>query len=352
MNGTSIHPVGLSTFSLMNTEPDSNLARSEKPLATATGRPRPGRRFWVGLLVVVVALIGGWAVISQFLRKPIDRTPTQSVQIVSGGEATDQGGVEIPSTAITANLTQELIDAAEHPLDPLIRMARLGLRRIDAEVQDYTAIMQKQVRIDGELAPDAFMRCKVRHARETAYGKVPFSVYTYFLKPERLAGQEAIWVEGANDGKLVAHPEGILNIKRFYLKPTEPLAMQGNLHPITDFGMRNLIAIMIRKGLRDRERGMCDVRIERGVMVDGHQCTLIEVTHPEPKEGLDYHKSRIFIDDVRNLPIAYEGYLWPEQPGEEPPLLEKYYYTDIELNVGLTDEDFDPGNERYNFRAW
>ncbi len=73
---------------------------------------------------------------------------------------------------------------------------------------------------------------------------------------------------------------------------------------------------------------------------------------PKKRPHFEFHISKIYLDDKLGIPIAYEGYLWPENEGEDPPLLEKYYYTDIQLNVGLTDADFDPANEDYDYPAW
>jgi len=50
--------------------------------------------------------------------------------------------------------------------------------------------------------------------------------------------------------------------------------------------------------------------------------------------------------------VGYEGYLWPEKPGDKPPLLERYFYIDMQINVGLTDEDFSPDNKAYDFPSW
>jgi hypothetical protein len=49
------------------------------------------------------------------------------------------------------------------------------------------------------------------------------------------------------------------------------------------------------------------------------------------------------------VPVHYEAYDWPKQPGEPPVLLERYTYTDLKLNPGLTDADFDPKNPEYKF---
>jgi hypothetical protein len=49
------------------------------------------------------------------------------------------------------------------------------------------------------------------------------------------------------------------------------------------------------------------------------------------------------------LVLMFRSFGWPEKEGDEIPLLESYTYHDVEINVGLTDEDFDPDNPKYNF---
>ena len=57
----------------------------------------------------------------------------------------------------------------------------------------------------------------------------------------------------------------------------------------------------------------------------------------------------MFVDEELNIPVRYEAYDWPAQPGDEMQLLEEYSYLDVKLNVGLTDADFDDKNPAYSF---
>ena len=59
--------------------------------------------------------------------------------------------------------------------------------------------------------------------------------------------------------------------------------------------------------------------------------------------------ARIFVDDKLQLPLRYSAYDWPDEEGGDLLLLEEYTYTDVKLNVGLTDWDFDHRNEKYRF---
>ena len=50
-----------------------------------------------------------------------------------------------------------------------------------------------------------------------------------------------------------------------------------------------------------------------------------------------------------NLPIRYAAYSWPVAGDDEPVLEEEYTYMNLKLNVGLSERDFDPDNDDYQF---
>jgi outer membrane lipoprotein-sorting protein len=83
--------------------------------------------------------------------------------------------------------------------------------------------------------------------------------------------------------------------------------------------------------------------------VGDRPCILLTVMHPIRRSGFIFHIARIFVDQELLVPLHYEAYDWPEKPGDSPPLLERYTYTNLKLNRGLTDADFDPANPEYNF---
>ena len=250
-------------------------------------------------------------------------------------------------------ISQPLVDNAEHPLDPVLAVAKLSMDEIDERIDDYSCVITSQIFIHGRLDKERRMRAKIRHAHEEDGESKPFGVYLDFLSPRNMAGQEVIWVEGQNDGKLVAHTSsGFLRIKRMHLTPDGPLAMRGSKYPIWDIGFRNLIEKMYEIGVCDRDDDDCLVTVTPGVKVEGRPCTLIEIKHEQEKEVFTFHLAKIYVDDERKIPIGYEGYSWPETPDGEPILMEKFYYTDMNLNVGLKDTDFDPDNPAYQYPSW
>ena len=269
------------------------------------------------------------------------------------GETSDHDQPHDATTPVEGSLLSHIdstvIDAAEHPLDPLLKVAGKGLEHTDEFVADYTARIVSQVRVKGKLQPEQQIDCKIRHARTTGDDQCGFSVYLKFVAPDSSAGQEVIWVDGWNDGNLVAHLTGWQNVVRIYLDPESTIAMRNSLHPIMDIGFRNLLAKVLEKGKQDREHGKCEVNVKRNIQIEGRKCVMLEVKHPAKQDDFDFHIARIYLDQELEIPIAYEGFTWPEEQGGEPVLQEKYFYTNLKLNVGLQDIDFDPSNADYSF---
>ncbi len=252
----------------------------------------------------------------------------------------------LPNAAQTGAQPQ----TAEHPLAGALRMAQGVMDNINQNVQDYTCIMIKRERIDGKLNDPEMMAVKIRN-KNPARG-TPFSVYLSFLKPDDAAGREVIYVEGQNNGKLVAHEGKGLRAKfgKVELLPTSALAMEGNRYPITQIGISNLTRRLLEVGTHDMQFGECTVNYRKNAKVNNRTCTIIEVVHPVPRRNFLFHKAVIYLDDELNVPIRYEAYSWPKTPGGPPELDEEYTYLNLKLNVGLTNADFDWNNPSYRFR--
>ena len=250
--------------------------------------------------------------------------------------------------SFTDRLFQTPEVAPDSPLEPALEIARMGLEKLRREVNSYNAIMVKRERLGGKLLDEEIMFVKVRHANPEKGANKAF--YVRHLKPQSMLGQEAIWVENENDGKLVAHGAGLQKLITVNLDPDGWLAKRGNRYPITELGIETLLLRMIEKGERSLQlESPCQVEYSRDMELDGNPITLITITHPEQHDDLDFHIAKIYIDDNLQLPVGYEGYLWPEEAGGEPVLLERYFYSDLEINPGLTAADFDPENPDYEY---
>ena len=294
----------------------------------------------------LLLLLVGWVGWKFFGPQPDLSSSITIGETSDDGESNDGASLE---GSLLSRIDNAAIEAAEHPLDPLLKVAEKGLEHTDDLVTDYTARIVSQVRIKGKLQPEQQINCKIRHARTTGDDQCTFSVYLKFVAPDSSAGQEVIWVDGWNDGNLVAHLTGWQNVMRIYLEPESTIAMRNSLHPIMDIGFRNLLAKVLEKGKQSRERSKCEVKVKRNIQIEGRKCVMLEVKHPVKQDDLEFHIARIYLDQELEIPTAYEGFTWPEEQGGEPVLQEKYFYTNLKLNVGLQDIDFDPSNADYSF---
>jgi hypothetical protein len=221
--------------------------------------------------------------------------------------------------------------AGDHPLAPSNRLAHKVLKHIDAEIQDYSCMFVKRERVDGTLSELNYIEMEVLTK--------PFSVHMKFIKPK--AGQECLFVEGANDNKLIARAHGwrgkVAGV--LTLDPNGSLAMDGNRHPITKAGIRNTES--------DMKYGECDVKVYPDEKNDERPAVMIEVVHPQPRKEFKFHIARMYIDREYKIPVRFEEYAWPTAAGEKPELIEQYLYTRLKINNGFKASDFAKTNPNY-----
>lgn len=260
----------------------------------------------------------------------------------------------VSNARVDANSQQQ----ARHPLDTALDMAEIGLKRIRVgdparnlpPIRDYTCTMIKRERVKGKLNEQNYMYCKFRvpHIDE-AGNKVPFSVYMYWLKPDSVKGREALYVEGQNNNKLCAHEGGGKTwLPTVWVKPTGALAMKGQLYPITDAGLENMVLKLIERGTAEKKHPDCVVTTDKAA-INGRRCTLLQVKHPTRRPEYEFSLAQIFIDDELQLPVRYVAYDWAKPGQKRGEILEEYTHLNVKVNVGLTDADFDPYNPNYSF---
>jgi hypothetical protein len=254
-------------------------------------------------------------------------------------------------TTTALAVTHSATRPASHPLDPAIELARASLQHSQSQISDYQALFIKRCRVDGVLPELQYAKIKVRN-RKASDSKIvtPMSVYLEFLKPDEVKGREVIWVEGANDGKLIAHETGIKGLINVQLEPSGYIAMRGQRRPITDIGIENLIVKIIESAVRDRNHQECEVQFYRDARIQDRKCTMIQVVHPVPRDHFEFHRARVYFDDQLRIPIHYASWSWPTEPGGEAVIEEEYTYLNVETNVGLTNSDFDIANPAYRFQ--
>ena len=208
-----------------------------------------------------------------------------------------------------------------------------GMAPAYARVQDYTATFIKQERVKGELLPGERIQYKF---------KKPFMVYMKWL-PGPHEGREALYVQGRNDNKVTGHEGGFIGFITLNMVPTGRLAMKGNRHPITDSGIGRLIEIIMNDIKIASDRGFKDANVELAGEEDLEGRKTWHITAKTTGKGYYAGKLDVWVDEENGLPVKVKVY------GLNGELLESYAYTDLKLNPGLKDVEFDRDNPEYRF---
>ncbi len=229
----------------------------------------------------------------------------------------------------------------EHPLKKAIAIARESIRKMEA-LGDYQADLIKK-EVVGKKALTQQMKIKIRHK--------PFSVYMYYQTPTELKGREVLFVEGKNNGNLLAHGTSTLEklVGTVKLRPNSNTAMQDNRHPITKIGLLRTTEELIKQWQTESQYGETEVKYYPDAKIDNIACKVVESSHPRPRKQFKFQKTRLWIDAKTGLPIRVEQFGFPRDPKAKAPLVEQYTYRNLKPNLGLTDRDFDKTNPRYNF---
>ncbi len=238
-------------------------------------------------------------------------------------------------------------DAKSPTMAELIEVAQKILAHMRADIRDYRGTLVKRERMGGKLGEETRLEFKIRNPLPSR--DMGLAAYLKFNEPRSARGREVIWIDGRNDNELIAHEGGFLNLLRVHLAPESSLAMLGNKYPITEIGLLRLAEKLIEKIARGVDLSRCVIETRERQMVGDRPCRLIQVTQPKSVPGADFYIAQVFLDTQRQIPLRYAAFLWPEKPDADPPLEEEYTYLDVELNVGLTDNDFDPDNPAYHF---
>ena len=221
------------------------------------------------------------------------------------------------------------------------------------EVNDLTATLIKQERIDDRLEPKCTLEFKQRAE--------PLSVYLKWIEPH--AGREVVFEIQRRGNRLVAHEGGTLRnlAPDVWMSRDNPLAQKFSRHPVSELSIP-----FVRRGLpkyvnAGRDDPDATVSIDHGKVVAGQECVHIRIQHgkavPTPTQsnvafaatGADeYDRFDLYISAETKLPVRWEKYCGDEDG--EPKLIEYFELRDVRTNVGLQDIDFDHRNPDYDFR--
>ena len=243
-------------------------------------------------------------------------------------------------------------------------------------VDDYQGEFVKRERIEDELKTEKMF---FKFAR-------PFKVYLRYIDPH--PGQEVLYVRGTNKNKIKAHkgsfPDITVNLSVYGRQ-----AMKDSHQPIMTFGLERQIRIMAKIHRKAVQRGVESYTVSDGGVLFGEPVWKIEARLPgtgrtvkakddenlwelAKRVGQDMYVILHHNDDIDSAKDVDEGdsvfvpdhyasrleYLIGKNsymPLKETSwdhkgrIYEQYEYPKLDLSPGLTDNDFDPDNEEYDF---
>lgn len=237
---------------------------------------------------------------------------------------------------------------ARRNLSRKIRLLEKGNQFLEG-LSGYTALLRKQEMVGNELLAEQAIEFKCRHQ--------PFSVYLHWVVGD--VGREVIYIEGKNNGKMIAHDGGWkARLPAFSLDPEGRLAMRDARCPVTTAGILYLTETMLsihQDDLATSNVASCDVETDQPF--DGRACTVFTTKYKSPAGSPDYRKSVTYIDDEWSIPVYSRHYEWPtsntdlnDAELDDATLIESYSFSEIQMKPPLTDRDFDRSNPEYHFR--
>jgi Protein of unknown function (DUF1571) len=234
--------------------------------------------------------------------------------------------------------------ALQHDLERLQRAEQRLL-----EVEDYTATFYRRERTGHVLAEPDIAQLKVRHR--------PFSFYMKWLNGDE--GREILYVEGRYGGEMVVKLGGLRGrlLPTLYINPHGAVALRECRHPATEVGLLHMTRRMIGYRRRDvSQPGGMTCHVQTDCEFQNRLCDVVTIEYDRPELSPDYRKTLHYFDRATELPVLVKSYGWPDaipdvDPArlDETTLVEQYAYTNLRLNAGLVDREFDRDNPRYSF---
>jgi len=213
------------------------------------------------------------------------------------------------------------------------------MKQAVTHIEDSTYKFHQLEVVNGKQQPKYLCDVKFR---------TPQDIYMTWIG-EKNTGRELLY-RGAswNGGKLKVKPGPW--IPTVSLDPNGRLATQGQRHTINNLGFHYSVQLFASDAERLKaHRGEWPLTVEDlGVStVFGSSARCFKADLPKEQAPELYARMvRVCVDETSGLPSHIQA--WDLENGELM-LVEDYGYEDIEINVGLTDIDFDDANPAYNF---
>jgi len=246
--------------------------------------------------------------------------PALPTAVVRADVVKDNGG-ELPTAAEFEKLAK---------LDP-IAFLEAALRRYAREVKSYSLTMQKQERLAGKLHPTEVIAVR--------FVEKPHSVQFTWVEGARLA-ERALYVEGENDGKMLARPRGVAArlvagdiVSRDVAGPD---ARQSGRLTLNEFGLKKATERILVSWKKAKEAGDLQVEyqgIQKMKEAGDRPCHVLKRVSKTP-ENDGVVETTLYMDVETWLQA---GAVLKDKDGM---LIGGYYFRDVRLNPEFKKDAF------------
>lgn len=280
-----------------------------------------------------------------FLAAPLAADENPPPPAPSGPDAKPAPGAEVKLAAAVASPApidpivarrSQLVELAKR--DPMA-IARMGRERLVRDIRDYSCTFIKQEFVGGKLkdVEEIDVRCRVE----------PLSVFMFWKKGADQV-KRALFVDSPRNvdrsGQKLAKVEPAGALIRLVVSEVDmPIhgkqAREASRRTIDEFGFKSTFDILEKYNAIGEKNGVLDYRFDGEGMIDGRP-TLVFVRrlpYTGPNGVYPDAKMVLHIDQDLLLPTAVYSYSDPQ--GTK--LLGSYVYTNIRVNPGFADRDFE-----------
>ncbi len=187
------------------------------------------------------------------------------------------------------------------------------------EIRDYRCVLIKQ----------EWLHNRMDQQKMILLFRKPMDIKLTWITPN--SGQQAVYRVQKSKNRFRARKGGWLGFFTVDMDINDKRALETSRYPITCAG----IGAVLEKTMQDIGLGQCEVRTLGEENVDGQPCLHLEFHSLGPKNFHQSLRTEFWVDKKSGLPIQLKMMDYEQR------MIGCYTFSQLELNVGLTDKDFE-----------